>query len=270
MEPVRQQKKKIERQPCLVAAGAYACMVAAYILADALPINGLTNAEVSARNQTLLTPAPGTFLMWFAVWALLLLYTLYQLGIFQWGEGRGPCATDLTKAIAPLFTLSSVCVALFIVAWHYELMLVCFVLMAALVYGLLRVMRILRKERLCMREKLFVLVPLSAFLAWGILVAMTSFAAMLASLGWDGWGPNMDVWAVIALLLGTVAGIFLMFRFRSAVIGPVFAWGYGGILAAHASPEILNGEYPLVILALIVCLIALLFSFALCIYQKKP
>ena len=269
METIQQLKKNMEQQPCLVAAAAYAAMVAAYIFSDVLPVNGMTNAEVSARNQTLLTPAPGTFLIWFAIWALLLLYTLYQLGIFQWGEGRGPCATDLTKAIAPLFTLSSVCVALWTVAWHYELILVCFTLMAALLYCLFRIMHILRRERLCMKERMFAYIPFSAFLAWAVLVTMVDFAALLASLHWDGWGMALPMWAVIALLFGAALSIFLMFRFRSAVIGFVCAWGYGGILVAHASPEIWNGAYPLVIMALIVCLIALLFSFAIRIYQKK-
>ncbi len=263
------QQQQVKR-PCLLAAAAYVLMVAANIFAEAVPINGVTSREVSDRYQTLITPAPGTFVIWFAIWVLLLLYTLYQCGVFQWKEGRGPCSTELTRAIAPLFSISSVCNTLWIISWHYELILVCFVLIAALLYCLIRIMRILTRERLCIKEKLFAFVPFSVYVAWVIIATFVNAAALLVSLDWDGWGIAPQIWAVAALFICTALGIYLMFRWKSAAIGIVFIWGYGGILVAHASPEIWNGAYPLVIMTLIVCLIALLFSFSIRIYQKRP
>ncbi len=270
METTQQLKKKLEQQPCLVAAAAYILMVTVNILAETLPINRVTSGEVSARYQTLITPAPGTFVIWFAIYALLLLYTLYQCGVFQWGEGRGPCATNLTKAIAPYYTLSSVCNALWILSWHYELILVCFVLIVALVYCLVRIMIVLDRERLCMKEKLFAFIPFSVYAAWGIFATFANAAALLVSLDWDGWGIPPEIWAIIVLFVCAALGIYLMFRWKSAVMGLVFVWAYAGILVAHTSPEIWNGAYPLIIMVLIIYLIALLFSFAIRIYQKRP
>ncbi len=265
---IRQQQQ--DKQPCLRAAAAYILMVAVNILAEALPINGVTTGEVSARYQTLITPAAGTFLIWIAIYVMLLLYTLYQCGVFQWGEGRGPCATELTQAIAPFYALSSLCNALWIISWHYELILVCFVLIAALVYSLVRIMIILHRERLCMKEKLFAFVPFSVYTAWCIIATFVNAAALLVSLNWGGWGVSPQMWAVAALLVLTALGIYLMFRRKSAAIGLVFIWAYGGILVAHTSQDIWNGAYPLIIMVLIVCLIALLFSFSIRIYQKRP
>ncbi len=262
-------KQQQEQQPCLRAAAAYVLMIVANILANTLPINGMTTGEISARYPTLLTPTPGTFLIWFAIYALLLVYTLYQCGVFQWREGRGPCATELTRSIAPFYTLSSLCNTLWIVAWHYELILVCFVLIAALLYCLLRIMMLLCNERLCMKERMFVLVPFSVYTAWIIIATFVNAAVLLVSLNWDGWGIRPEIWTVIVLLLGAALGIYLMFRCKSAAIGLVFVWAYGGILVAHTSPKGWNGMYPLIIMTIIICLIALLVSFAMRIYQRK-
>lgn len=263
------KQQQIDKEPCLRAAAAYMMMVAVNILAEALPINRVTSGEVSSRYQTLITPSAGTFMIWIAIYAMLLLYTLYQCGVFQWGEGRGPCATELTQAIAPFYALSSLCNALWIIAWHYELILVCFLLVAALSYSLIRIMLILRRERLCMKEKLFALVPFSVYTAWCILATVVNAAALLVSLDWDGWGVAPVMWAAAALIFFTILGIYLMFRWKSAAIGLTFIWGYGGILIAHTSQDTWNGAYPLIIMVLIVCLIALLFSFSIRIYQKR-
>lgn len=266
MEFERQQQ---EKQPCLIAAAAYVGMVVVNILSEALPINGITAGEVSARYPTLLTPAPGTFLIWGGIYALLLLYTLYQCGVFQWGEGRGACATELTRAIAPFFALSCVCNALFLIAWHYALLLVCFLLIAGLTYCLIRIMHALCRERLCMKEKLFAFLPFSIYFAWSIVAFIVNAAVLLASIHWNGWGVTPQMWTVIVLSAGAILSIYLMFRCKASAIGLVFVWAYGGILVWHTSPEGWNGTYSLVILTLVICLIALLFSFALNIYRKK-
>lgn len=266
MELERQQQ---EKRPCLIAAAAYVGMVAVNILSEALPINGVTAGQVSARYPTLITPASGTFLIWGGIYALLLLYTLYQCGVFQWGEGRGACATELTRAIAPFFTLSCVCNASWLIAWHYNLVLVCFLLLVGLTYCLTRIMCILCRERLCMKEKLFIFLPFSIYFAWSIVASIINAAVLLISVHWNGWGITPQMWAVIVLSIGALLAIYLMFRCKASAIGLVFVWAYGGILVFHTSPEGWNGAYPLVILALVICLIALLFSFALNIYRKK-
>ena len=258
-----------ERLWCRLAVLLYVLMVAVNILADKLPFGGKTTAEISARYSTLFTPSPGTFLIWLLIYALLLLYTLYQLGVFQWGQGRGACATELTRGIAPWYCLSSLANILWIAAWHYGYILVSAALNAILLYSLARIMLLISEDRLCLRERLFVKLPFSVYFGWILVAVIANVAAALVSVGWDGGGLTAQTWTVLLLALGAALAVYLIFRLDSPAIGFVFLWAYAGILAQNTAFSGWDGAYPDVITAAIACLAALAAGLTVYLYRRK-
>jgi len=258
-----------KKQPCQAAALLYVLMVALGILADALPVGGVTTEQTWARYPALFTPAAGTFMIWPVIEALLLLYTLYQLGVFQWGQGRGACATPLTQRIAPWYCLCSAANMLWVVAWHYHFLLVSLVLEGILLYGLTRVMLLLRGERLCLRERLFAFLPFSVWFGWALVTVMANAAMLIVSLGWAGAGISPETWTIVLLAAGAGLSSFLVFRLESPAVGFVFLWAYTGILVQHTSFSGWDGMYQGVITAVIACLAAILAALVVFLYRRK-
>jgi len=67
----------------ILVLAAYGFMIGMNILANALPINGLTTGEVSDNFENLFAPTGLTFSIWGLIYLFLGGYTLYQLKIMD-------------------------------------------------------------------------------------------------------------------------------------------------------------------------------------------
>ena len=67
----------------LIAAITFIIMVVVNVLANYLPINGVTTGQVADSFPNLFAPAGYTFAIWGVIYVLLAGYTLYQLGFFN-------------------------------------------------------------------------------------------------------------------------------------------------------------------------------------------
>ncbi|MCQ2483633.1 MAG: tryptophan-rich sensory protein [Clostridia bacterium] len=102
---------------------AFIAMVAINILANVLPIGGLTTAEVSAKYQTLITPAGFTFGIWGLIYFLLGIFVFLQLIFLDNND---------TYSLGYMFALSCGLNIAWILAWQFEMIIVSFILIAAL------------------------------------------------------------------------------------------------------------------------------------------
>ena len=107
---------------------ALLAMLTVNALSSILPINGVTPKEVSDRYPNLFVPAPLTFAIWGVIYILVIAYTLYQFGLFR-KRGETVNATLLNRT-AILFTVSSILNLGWVLAWHYGLLTVSFLLLA--------------------------------------------------------------------------------------------------------------------------------------------
>ncbi len=107
-------------------------MIAVNALANALPLFGRSTGEVSDTYPTLFTPAGYTFSVWGVIYLLLAGFVIYQ---------ALPRSASNPRLVAarPLFVLSSVLNALWLVSWHALAITVSELLMvsAAALLGLL-------------------------------------------------------------------------------------------------------------------------------------
>lgn len=262
-------EKKVEQGNCLTAAITYVIMIAANVLAETLRLGGVTTAEISAKYPNLFTPAPTAFAIWAVIYLLLAVYTIYQLDLFHRTRGSGYCATELTGRIAPWYTLSSLANALWVVAWHFDLIIVTVLLMALLVYSLAQIIRMLCGAQLCFKERICVRLPFSVYFAWILVAAIANVTVLLVSLNWNGWGVSREIWTIIALALGAGLGIAGMLYCKNIAFGLVFLWAYAGILKQHASPLGWDLQYPQVVTALLICMLLFVGVIGYLLFEKR-
>lgn len=234
--------------PAVLSAAvvAFLAMILVNILANVLPIGGITTAEAAEAYPNLFSPPGFTFAVWGVIYILMAGHVLYLLGLFR---GKGDTDEELLCRTGVLFAVSSVLNLLWIFSWHYKLVPLSVIIMAGLLAVLLAVMRILSGGKLSGRTALFIKVPFGVYSGWITVAAIANVTALLVWLGWDGFGISQQVWTVIALALGAVIGAAAAIRFRCVAYLLVFVWTYAGILAKHLMASGFAGEYPMVVIA---------------------
>jgi hypothetical protein len=246
---------------------AFLAMLTVNALSSILPINGVTPKEVSDRYPNLFVPAPLTFAIWGVIYILVFAYTLYVLGVFhQRGE---TCHATLLNRTGILFIITSVLNLSWVIAWHYGLLAISFILLVLFLLALINLRLIIqRHEPLSIKEKWFVRLPFSIYFGWVTVATIAGATALLVGNGFGGLGLSESVWTVIILLVGAAIGIATALRFRDIPYLLVFIWAYGNILSNHLSPAGFGGMYLDVITTLIVLLAAFVAVVVILIVQK--
>ena len=236
----------------------YLAMVIVNALANILPINGTTTGDVSNAYGNLFAPTALTFSIWGIIYFLLAAYTLYQFGLFQ--KDKGSARIELFSKIGIYFTITSLANMLWIFSWHYDLVGVSVILMAILLFGLIKMADILRKEQFSLKEEFFIRAPFSVYFGWIMVATIANITTFLVSIGWKGFGISDQVWASVILIVGAIIGITRMLWDKNIFYGLVFIWAYIGILIKHTSSTGFAGQYTSIITIIIFCILAFVIS----------
>ncbi len=240
----------------VLAAITFVLMITVNALGDILPINGVTTGQVSDSYENLFAPAGITFAIWGLIYFLTAGYTLYQLGVFR---RNSKVSDEFLSKVSLLFSVSSIANALWIISWHYDLIGLSMILMLVILVCLILISREINKTELSKRDKYFIKIPFSIYLAWISVAVIANASAFLVSLGWNGFGVP-EVWTVIMIAAGLIIGMTAILKNKDAAFGLVIAWAYAGILIKHLSQTGFGGEYPSVISAAIVSIAAIIIS----------
>ncbi|MGB0437104.1 MAG: tryptophan-rich sensory protein [Mycobacterium sp.] len=246
----------------------YLAMIAANVLANALPLNGKRTGEVSEDYQNLFTPAGVTFSIWSLIYLLLGLHVLYQLGLFRAAQPAEE-RTALLNRVGLLFSLSSVANTAWVFAWHYGVIPLSVVLIAVILVCLILITNSLRDVSLTVRERWFVGVPFSVYFGWTTVATVANITVLLVSLNWDGFGLTDSAWAATIVLVAMAIGAVTMLRNRDVAYGLVLIWAYCGILIRQISAEGLDGRYPVVIAAVVVSLLVFAAAEAVILLRRR-
>jgi len=212
-----------------VNIAAFILVVVVNALANVIPLGGNTTAEVSDAYPTLLTPAGYVFSIWGIIYALLLVFTVYQAYPAQ--------EKPFLSRISLLFLLSSLVNASWLFLWHYEQIVpsvaLMFLLLATLIAIYLRVQ--IGKSRVSLRERLCVHVPFSVYLGWITIAAITNVASALVSVNWDGWGLAPVTWASLLTVIALAVTLAVIVTRKDVAYSLVILWALGGIIARQAA-----------------------------------
>lgn len=205
---------------------AYALMVTVNGLANALPINGVTSGEVSDQYPSLITPAGYVFSIWGVIYALLAVFVVYQALPAQRDNPR-------LQRLGYAFAVSCVCNASWLFAWHYQQIVVAWLLVVALLVSLMVCYERLRGGPYSHIERFAVHLPFSVYLGWVTAATTANTAIALLDLGVEG-GRAPALWGAAAIAAATAVGLAMLLRRADIAFCVVLIWAFTGIAVAQA------------------------------------
>jgi translocator protein len=203
---------------------AYILVVVINVLANSLPINNQTTAQVSDKYPVMFTPAGYVFSIWGLIYLGLLVFVVYQALPAQRNNPR-------LERIGSLFVLSCLFNSIWIFLWHYELISLSVILMVGLLVSLILIYLRLQtgRRRVSTGEGLFVRLPFSIYLGWISVATIANISAALYDLGWDGFGTAEQLITVVMLAIGCLLGLLMVSRHREVAYPLVLSWACAGI-----------------------------------------
>jgi hypothetical protein len=184
---------------------AFAVVLAANGMANAIPIGGQTTGEISAKYPSLFTPAGFTFSIWGLIYLALAVFVVYQALPAQRSD-------DAIARVGIWFKLNCFANALWIVAWHYDFLLISLLLMLAILGSLVQIFRMIDAG-----TGLIIKIPFSLYTGW-ITVATIANMSVLQT----AWGLNDALlgaveWTWMKLAIAGAIGAVVISRTRNIV-----------------------------------------------------
>ena len=223
-------------------------------LADLLPMNGQTPSQIAARFQVYFVPADFTFGIWGIIYLALISFVVYPL-----------VARRETKPVVGrigwLFVLSCIGNTSWVIAWQYNYFtfsLVFMLIMVASIAALYLRLDVNRRP-VSARERWIVHTPISLYLGWLTVAAISNLSCVLYYRDWSGWGLSDASWMLIVLAMTAMLSFVVAWLRRDRVFLAVIVWALIGIAVKHSGAELIAGATAAT--AALVALLAILLSF---------
>ncbi|MEJ2273767.1 MAG: hypothetical protein P8Y01_04235 [Woeseiaceae bacterium] len=213
---------------------AYAIAILINVLSNALPINDRTMAEISAQYPSLFTPAGFTFSIWGVIYLALLVFVVWQ---------ALPAQRDNRQIalISPWFKVNCIANAAWLVAWHYDQLVLSMLFMLVVLATLVRIYRILIVDidAAPFREHLTLYLPFSIYTGWIAVATIANASILQTAFGWNAVGLDPVSWTLLKLALAGAVGASMVLRFRDVPFAAVIAWAaYGISMMQSATPAV--------------------------------
>ena len=236
-----------------VNALAFAVTVVVNGLASSLALNGRTTAEVSDLYFTLVTPAGYVFAIWGVIYALLLVFVVFQTLPSQREK-------PFLKQISVLFILSSVFNMVWLFLWHYDQIVLSVGLMFALLATLIVIyLRLgIGKSSVSLKERVFVRLPFSVYLGWITVASIANVASALVAVKWDGFGLASDIWAVIVIAVALLITLGVIATRKDVAYSLVIVWALVGIAINQSAYQNIVLAAEISVVSIVVALVAVL------------
>jgi len=226
---------------------AFAVVILLNVLSNALPINGQTMPEISAKYPSLFTPAGFTFSIWGVIYLALLVFVVWQALPAQRGSAK-------VAGISKYFQLNCLANAVWIVVWHYDLLVLSLVVMLVILATLILIYRslIASIDTAPFVEHIVLYLPFSLYTGWITLATIANLSVLQYSSGWDNVWLTAVQWTLLKLAVVGAIGARMVLRHRDIPFALVVAWGaYGISVMQSATPEVSGAATTLSLLALI-------------------
>ena len=214
----------------IVALGAVLTINA---LANILPLNGVTTGEASDTFPSLFTPAGYVFSIWGLIYALLIVFVVYQARPSQKDNPR------LTR-LGYWFAVSCVFNFSWLFAWHYGAIWLSELLMLGILTSLIVCyLRLGIGEQMVPRTEAWaVRLPFSVYLGWITVATVANTSVTLLEYGVTG-GWLAPLWTLIAITAALGIGYLMLRNRRDAAFNLVLVWAFVGIAAQQWGAELL-------------------------------
>jgi len=232
--------------------GAFLLTVVVNALANILPLNGKTTAEISDSYPNLFTPAGYVFSIWGIIYTLLLIFAVFQAAPKQREK------LFLSK-IGYLFVLSSIANVSWLFLWHYGQVVLSVIPMFALLGTLIAIYLRLQigQSNVPLKEKLCVHLPFSVYLGWITVAPIANVAAALTAVHWDGWGLGEVTWTILVIAVALIITLGVIFTRKDVAFSLVIVWALIGIIVKQIEEQNIVITAGIGVIVIMIALIAL-------------
>lgn len=199
-------------------------MITINALANILPINGVNTGQISDQFKVYFVPAGYVFSIWGLIYLLLIAYTVYQALPAQ-------KMNPVLQKIGWWYVVGSAANSVWIFLWHYQFFPFTLLMMVTLLATLLVIHRQLNRDDYHSSKGLrwFVQLPFSVYLGWITVATIANVTDVLDFVGWNGFGLDPVLWAVIMLGVAVILAALMAFTRRDWAFLGVLVWAFIGI-----------------------------------------
>jgi hypothetical protein len=208
---------------------AWFAATAINIAAEAIPLNGITTAQISDSLPNLFVPAGLTFSIWGVIYLLTGLFAIYQF--------RG-YATDLVRKIGYWFAIGSAANFAWIILWHYLEIPASLIAMFVLFLSLMVIYLRLGPYTSVSKENVIMRVPFSVYLGWITVATIANITAVLVYFHWDAFGIPEATWAILVIAIATLITLAVLFTRKDIAYSLVVDWALLGIMIKQINNEL--------------------------------
>ena len=185
--------------------------------------NGTTMADISARYETLVTPAGYAFSIWGVIYLLLIAFTGYQWYAYM----KHRQDADLNRT-GIWFAVSNLANGLWVAAFLTGSIGLSVLVMLVLLLSLIMLTVRLRLEiwDAPVRTIAFVWWPICIYLGWIIVATVSNISVFLVSINWQGGILSQQVWAVIMVVAASVIYLLLVYFRNMREAAAVGIWAF--------------------------------------------
>jgi len=242
---------------CILNLFSYLTVVLVNGLAVVLPLNNRSTGALSDSYPNLFVPAGITFSIWGVIYLMLLSFCIYQIVMLVGKRGNKSVILD----IGMFFFLSSIFNVAWIFAWHYERILLSFVIMLLLLFSLIVLyLRLdVGKKSVSNGVRFFINAPISVYLGWISIATIANATALLVDAGWSGGGISPVVWTISMLGAGTLLSILILHLRGDMFYSAVVVWAFAGIIIKRSGIDLPSSQ-PVIIASYAGITIIILFT----------
>lgn len=223
-------------------------------------IGVLTNtnmAQMSAKYDTVFTPAGLTFSIWGIIYLGLISFCFYQL--YKAFKNKDiEYSNQITSKIGVLFIINNISTGLWLLAFLNEYLFVSVLLMLIQLISLLLIhLRINSSDlEISFANKLLIHIPLSIYFGWISIATIANTSAYLKSINWNG-GLDDSLWVILLISIASLLALFMIFIRKNIVFGFVVLWALYGIVLKRQQVDpiefeaVINAAYSAIAIILI-------------------
>lgn len=239
-------------------------------LANILPINGKYTGELSDAIPNLFVPSGITFAVWGAIYALLIVFALYQLLSIK---KKSDIDTGFVSKIGVFFVLGNIGNIIWIFLWHYEYVVYSLFAMILLLVSLLIIylrLQIGRSES-SVKERIFVRLPISIYLGWITVATIANVTAVLVVSNLDGLFLGEEIWTMFVISVATVITVLILHTRNDIGYAAVIMWALLGIAIKRLENDPIYGiQSGIATVAILSIIIILVFTVAKNVIIGEP
>ncbi len=187
------------------------------ILASIVPLNGVTQADVSNKFYTIITPAGFTFSIWLIIY--LSWFVISMMIAFK--------DFKIDKEQKLLFSASMTLTALWLVPWHFSHVWMSLSIIFLLLFMLGFLLFDVKNNEVDKRFEL----TIELFIWWILVATLLNTLVFLVAIGQQGQSMLEIAIGIAFLFMGLIANLFLINKMDAYIPGLVYVWALYGIYA---------------------------------------